>query len=53
MYSPEPRDTNRFSGPINNEKDHEIYFSTSVDRFSKKPSAAIFDNANASNVQCH
>ena len=39
-----------FAGPINNEKDHEIYILICIDRFSKYPSAEIFDNANASNV---
>ena len=39
-----------FARPINNEKDHEIYILTCIDRFSKYPSAEIFDNANASNV---
>ena len=39
-----------FAGPINNEKDHEIYILTCIDRFSKYPSAEIIDNANASNV---
>ena len=37
------------AGPINNEKDHETYILTRIDRFSKNP-AEIFDNANASNV---
>ena len=37
-------------GTINNEKDHENYILTSIDRFSKNPSAEIFDNANGSNV---
>ena len=39
-----------FAGPINNEKGHEIYILTCVDRFSKYPSAEIFENANASNA---
>ena len=39
-----------FAGPINNEKEHEIYILTSIDRFSKYPSAELVDNANASNV---
>ena len=39
-----------FAGPINNEKEHEIYFLTCIDRFSKHSSAEIFGNANASNV---
>ena len=40
-----------FAGTINNEKDHEIYILTCIDRFSKYPSAEIFDNVNASNVR--
>ena len=39
-----------FAGPLNNEKDHEIYILTYIDKFSKYPSAENFDNANASNV---
>ena len=39
-----------FAGPINNEKDHEFYILKCIDRFSKCPSAEIFENANASNV---
>ena len=39
-----------FARPINNEKDPEVYILTCIDRFSKYPSAEIFDNANASNV---
>ena len=39
-----------FAGPINNEEEHEIYILTCNDRFSKYPSAEIFENANASNV---
>ena len=38
------------AGPINNEEDHEIYILTCIDRFSKYPSAEIFDNANAFKV---
>ena len=40
-----------FAGPINNEKEHEIYILTCIDRFSKYPSAELVDNANASNVK--
>ena len=40
-----------FAGPINNEKEHEIYILTCVDRFSKYPSAEIVENANAMNVK--
>ena len=39
-----------FAGPINNEKNLEIYILTCIDRFSKYHSAEIFDNANAYNV---
>ena len=39
-----------FAGPITNEKEHEIYILTCIDRFSKYPSAELVDNANASNV---
>ena len=39
-----------FAGPIINEKENEIYILNCIDRFSKYPSAEIFDNANASNV---
>ena len=39
-----------FAGPINNVKEHEIYILRCIDRFSKYPSAEIFDNANESNV---
>ena len=39
-----------FAGPINNEKEHEIYILTCIDRFSKYPSTELVDNANASNV---
>ena len=39
-----------FAGPIYNETDNEICISTCINRFSKYPSAEIFDNANASNV---
>ena len=39
-----------FAGPINNEKDHEIYILTCIDRFSKYPSAELVDNAISSNV---
>ena len=39
-----------FAGPINNEKEHEIYILTCIYRFSKYPSVEIFENAKASNV---
>ena len=40
-----------FAGPINNEKEHEIYILTCIDGFSKYPSAELVHNANASNVK--
>ena len=40
-----------FAGPIINEKEHEIYILICIDRFSKYPSAEIFENANASNLK--
>ena len=39
-----------FAGTISKAKDHEIYILTCIDRFSKYPSAEIYDNANAFNV---
>ena len=39
-----------FAGPINNEKEHEIYILTCIDRSSKYPSSEYFENANALNV---
>ena len=39
-----------FAGPENKEKDHEIYISTCIDRFSQYQLTEIFDNANSSNV---
>ena len=39
-----------FAGPINNEREHEIYILTCIDRFSKYPSAELVDNAISSNV---
>ena len=39
-----------FAGIINNEKEHEIYILTCIDRFSKNPSAELVDNASASNI---
>ena len=39
-----------FAGPINNEKEHEIYILTCIDRFSKYLSAELVENGNASNV---
>ena len=39
-----------FAGPINNEKHHQIYILTCIDRVCKYPSAEMFENSNASNV---
>ena len=39
-----------FAGPINNEKEHEMYILTCIDRSSKYPSSELVDNANAPNV---
>ena len=39
-----------FGGPILNEKDKDIYFLTSIDRYSKYPTVEIFEKANGSNV---
>ena len=39
-----------FGGPILNEKDKEIYFLTCVDRYSKYPTAEIFEKGNGANV---
>ena len=50
MYCPKSRSQIDFAGPINNEKEHEFYILTFTDRFSKYPSAEIFENAIASNV---
>ena len=51
MYSPKSRKTNRLGRTYkNNEKNHEIYILTCIERFSKYPSAEVSDNANASNV---
>ena len=36
-----------FGGPIYNEKNQEIYFLACIDRFSKFPTAEVFDRANA------
>ena len=38
-----------FGGPIHNEKNQEIYFLACIDRFSKFPTADVFDRANADN----
>ena len=39
-----------FGGPIYNEKNQEIYFLACIDRFSKFPTAEVFDRANANNI---
>ena len=39
-----------FGGPIYNEKNQEVYFLACIDRFSKFPSAEVFDRANADNI---
>ena len=39
-----------FGGPIFDEKGNEIYFLAAIDRFSKYPSACIYDKANGPNV---
>ena len=39
-----------FGGPIYNEKNEEIYFLAYTDRFSKFPTAEVFDRANADNI---
>ena len=36
-----------FGGPIYNEKNQEVYFLACIDRFSKFPTAEVFDRANA------
>ena len=36
-----------FGGPINNEKNQELYFLACIDRFSKFPAAEVFGRANA------
>ena len=38
-----------FVGPIYNEKNQEVYFLEFIDRFSKFPTAEVFDRANAYN----
>ena len=39
-----------FGGPSYNEKNQEIYFLACIDRFSKFPTAEVFDRANADNI---
>ena len=40
---------NHFGGPIYNEKNQEVYFIACIDRFSKFPTAEVFDSSNADN----
>ena len=39
-----------FGGPVYNEKDQELYLLACIDRFSKFPSAEVFDRANADKI---
>ena len=39
-----------FGGPIYNKKNQEFYFLACIDRFSKFPTAEVFDRANADNI---
>ena len=39
-----------FGGPIYNEKNQEVHFLECIDRFSKFPTAEVFDRANADNI---
>ena len=39
-----------FGAPILNEEDKELYFLTCIDRYSKYPTAEIFQKANGANV---
>ena len=39
-----------FGGPIYNEKNQKIYFLACIDRFSKFPTAEVFDRANGDNI---
>ena len=39
-----------FGGPIYNEKNQEVCFLACVDRFSKFPTAKVFDRANSQNI---
>ena len=39
-----------FGGPIFDDKGNEVYFLATIDRFSKKPTACIYDKANGPNV---
>ena len=48
----EPNEANQteFGGPITSEKDQEIHFLSCIDRFSKYPTAEVFDKTNRPNV---
>ena len=50
MCSTEPRNQIRFGGPIFDEKGTEIFFLAASDRFSKYPTACIYDKSNGPNV---
>ena len=39
-----------FGGPVYEEKGNKVYFIASIDRFSKCPTACIFDKASSPNV---
>ena len=39
-----------FGGPISDEKGNEVYFLAAIDRFSKYPTAYIYDKATGPNV---
>ena len=39
-----------FAGPIYNEKNQEVCFLACIDRFSKFPTAEVFDRANMDNI---
>ena len=39
-----------FGGPIYNAKNQEVFFLACIDRFSKFPTAEVFDRANADNI---
>ena len=39
-----------FGGPTYNEKNQEVYFLACTDRFSKFPTAEVFDRAYAGNI---
>ena len=39
-----------FGGPIYNDKNQEVFFPACIDRFSKFPTAEVFDRANTDNI---